>query len=187
MSFFVKFLIAITAFIWLSACNSPPNNPDMGKAEHIFVRFGSVWGGSFELELPRSGNGTTIFEHSQIESSPYSFGKRAELDRGKDYFRKFSKELKELERRSVIEIKIDEMRFDRMSMGYPCENAVTDAMMLVVEWQYPNNRKRNAVYYTGCKNDFTKMSWPKILKLGNGVLASVPSGNWKPSKMRDAE
>jgi hypothetical protein len=187
MSFSVRYLFAICAFAWLSSCGSPSNNPDLGNAVHIFVRFGSVWGGSFEIELPKSGDGASIFEQSQIESLPYGSGKRAAIENGSVHFQTFSKALKDLERRSVTEFKTDEIQSGRISMGYPCGNSSTDAMMLVVEWRYPNNRKRHAAYYAGCKNEFTKMSWPKILKLGEEVLGSVPSEDWKPSKMRDAE
>ncbi len=187
MSIFVRYLIAIFAFAWLVACERAPNNPDYGKAEHIFVRFGSVWGGSFELELPKSGNGASIFEQSQIETSAYGLGRRAALERGRDHFQKFQNVLKDLEKRAVVEFDPDEMRSGHISMGYPCERSTTDAMTLVVEWQYPNNRKRLAAYNVGCKSEFTKTSWPKIWKLGESALASMPPGDWKPSKMRDVE
>ena len=187
MSIFVRFLIVICTCSWLSSCNSPPQNPDMGNAEHVFVRFGSVWGGTFELELPKSGKDASIFEQNQTESLPYGSGKRAVLENGSVHFQTFSKVLEDLERRSVIEFEADEMLAGQISMGYPCENSTTDAMMLVLEWRYPKNKKRVAAYYAGCKNEFTKTNWPKILKLGESVLASVPSGDWKPSNMRDAE
>lgn len=184
----VKVVLTFAVLIALPSCIEPVNNPQAGAAEHISVSHGSIWGGGIELELSRSDEGSSLFEDApDVSISPHGYGRRAKLDIGIEDFRKFEKSLQSLEEKAFPESEIEERLNGHWTLGYDCENRITDQTVLFVEWQYSNTKKRHAFYNTGCQNAVTKQLKSSYFELVSELRQKIGNDQWFKSTSRNVE